>query len=296
MQRGIIMNITFIGIGDMGSHMVPHLLKAGHHVTIWDRDAEKMAAEHDKYSAAKVATSLKDAVQGAALVITAVMSSDVLALHIGEKDQPGIVTYLDPKATLVVTSTLDPDKISAIQAKMPADTYLLDASMIGGVKYAREAGLVFIVGGDKTAFDRIEPVLSLMGTVEYAGKLGNGAKLKLITNDGIMAAEAGIRETLDLADAYGIDYDITLKLLQMGPLKAVVVRALDQTNPRPLKDSVADVDELVKATDKVLELSIVKNAQERLQKAVDATNGKARFIDITTKNTALPDYRDDNHQ
>ncbi len=111
------------------------------------------------------------------------------------------MTYLDPKAALVVTSTLDPDKISAIQAKMPADTYLLDAPMIGGVKYAREAGLVFIVGGDKTAFDRIEPVLSLMGTVEYAGKLGNGAKLKLITNDGIMAAEAGIRETLDLADA-----------------------------------------------------------------------------------------------
>ena len=39
----------------------------------------------------------------------------------------------------------------------------------------------------------------------------------------------------DLADAYGIDYETTLELLQMGPLKPVVLRALDESNPRPLK-------------------------------------------------------------
>ena len=38
------MKITFIGVGDMGSHMVPHLAKAGYDVTVWDKVPAKMAA------------------------------------------------------------------------------------------------------------------------------------------------------------------------------------------------------------------------------------------------------------
>ncbi|WP_159722524.1 NAD(P)-dependent oxidoreductase [Enterococcus sp. CSURQ0835] len=285
------MKITFIGLGDMGSPLVTHLIKADHQVTIWDRDAEKMAQVKEKYPTVSVAISLKEAVEASHVIFTSVMSDDVLALHIGNQQNSGITDFICEDTILVITSTLDPKKISDIQQQMPAKTYLLDATMIGGVKYARNAEIVFIVGGNEQAFKRVEPLLSLMGTVEYAGKLGNGAKLKLITNDAIMAAEAGIRETLDLADAYGIDYDITLKLLAMGPLKAVVLRALDETNPRPLKDSVADVDELVQATDHLADLSLVKSARQRLQQAVDATDGEAKFIDITNKKTALPAYR-----
>ena len=41
------MKITFIGVGDMGSHMVPHLAKAGYDVTVWDKVPAKMAAVAD---------------------------------------------------------------------------------------------------------------------------------------------------------------------------------------------------------------------------------------------------------
>ena len=172
---------------------------------------------------------------------------------------------------------------------MPANTKLLDVPMIGGVKYAREAGLVLIAAGDKQAVDAVLPVLKTFGTVKYVGEQGNGAKLKLITNVAIMAAEAGIRETLDLADAYGIDYATTLDLLQMGPLKPVVIRALDESNPRPLKDSVADEVELDNATKDFVDLPIASAAMRRLQKAVDSVVGEAQFTDITNKKTELPD-------
>ncbi|WP_040534764.1 NAD(P)-dependent oxidoreductase, partial [Schleiferilactobacillus shenzhenensis] len=236
------MKITFIGIGDMGREMVPHLAAAGHDVTIWDKDAARLQGFTDPHITA--AHSLAEAVQASPLVITSVMSDDVPALHIGTAAAPGIVHYLQPGSVLVVTSTLDPRKITAIHDVMPARTHLLDVPMIGGVKYAREGKLVLIAGGDQAVVDQVTPILSLFGTVKYVGALGNGAKLKLITNVGIMAAEAGIRETLDLADAYGIDYETTLNLMKMGPLNAVVTRALDTTNPRPLKRSVADEDEL----------------------------------------------------
>lgn len=281
------MKITFIGVGDMGSHMVPHLAKAGYDVVIWDKVPAKMAALTGEHVTA--AKSLEDAVTASKVVITSVMSDDVPALHIGTPEQPGIVHYLQPGSTLIVTSTLDPRRIAAIQAVMPANTKLLDVPMIGGVKYAREAGLVLIAAGDKQAVDAVLPVLKTFGTVKYVGEQGNGAKLKLITNVAIMAAEAGIRETLDLADAYGIDYATTLDLLQMGPLKPVVIRALDESNPRPLKDSVADEVELDNATKDFVDLPIASAAMRRLQKAVDSVVGEAQFIDITNKKTALPD-------
>lgn len=279
------MHVTFIGIGYMGTQMVPHLAAAGYDVVIWDKDPKKAAAIAGDH--VTVADSLADAVRASKVIITSVMSSDVPALHIGSDDEKGITAYLQPGSTLIVTSTLDPEKIEAIHKTMPPDTHLLDSPIIGGVRYAREASLVLIVGGNKAIFDQVKPILSVFGTVDYVGPLGNGAKLKLITNVGIMAAEAGIRETLDLADAYGIDYDTTLDLLQRGPMKPVVIRALDETNPRPLKDSVADEIELVNATKDLVELPMAKAGLRRLEKAVDAVDGEARFSDIVHTNTSL---------
>lgn len=285
------MKVTFIGIGDMGTQMVPHLIDANFTVKIWDKSVSRL--ENPLLSGATVAHSLEDAVKGAEVIITSVMSDDVLNLHLGTDDEPGIVNFLDKNSTLIVTSTLNPDKIFAIRDAMPQDTFLLDVPMIGGVKYAREANLVLLAAGNQKVFERALPILNSFGVVKYVGEQGNGAKLKLITNDAIMAAEAGIRETLDLADAYDIDYSLVLDLLQMGPLKPVVVRALDENNPRPLQSSVADVDELLRATNKLIHLPLAESARDRLRQGVDDAGGSAKFIDITNKVTALPKYRNE---
>ncbi|MCD2255611.1 NAD(P)-dependent oxidoreductase [Agrilactobacillus fermenti] len=284
------MKVTFIGIGDMGTQMVPHLAANGYEVKVWDKDQEKMQNVQDAHI--QIAHSLEEAVTFSKLVITSVMSEDVLALHLGEPGNPGILSFLQPGSKLIITSTLDPNKIAEINQKMPAQTQVLDVPMIGGVKYAREAKLVLMAAGDEAIVRELKPVLSVFGTVKYVGALGNGAKLKLITNVAIMAAEAGIRETLDLADAYQIDYKKVLELLQLGPLKPVVLRALDESNPRPLKASVADEDELLAATKDMLKLPLAEGSRDRLKLAVEQIEGEAKFIDITNKNTSLPKYRD----
>lgn len=281
--------VTFIGIGDMGTEMVKHLPTAGYDVTIWDKVPDKMAGFDNPE--VHTASSLAEAVKASKVIITSVMSDDVPALHLGHDGQDGIVNFLQPGSTLIVTSTLDPEKIFAINKALPKDTHLLDVPLIGGVRYAREAALVLIASGDQAAFENVLPILKVFGTVKYVGGLGNGAKLKLITNVGIMAAEAGIRETLDLADAYNIDYETVLGLMQMGPLKAVVNRALDTANPRPLKGSVADEEELLNATKDLIKLPLAKGSRDRLRDAVNAVEGDARFIDITNKNTALPKFK-----
>lgn len=283
------MKIAFIGIGDMGLEMVPHLVKGQHDVTIWDRNSENLAKIIDPEI--KIAKSLAEAVENAELVITSVMAVDVDDLHLGVEGNQGIIEHLKPGSTLVVTSTLNPEKIFAIRDALPAEVNLLDVPVIGGVKYAREAKLTLLAGGDRDVVERFTPVLNLFGTTKYVGKLGDGAKLKLITNVSIMAAEAGLRETLDLADQYEIDYGLVLELIQMGPLKPVIVRALDETNPRPLEKSVDDMDELLAATEPLIDLPMVEAARTRLRKAVDDAGGTAKFIDITNKVTALPRFK-----
>ena len=77
--------------------------------------------------------------------------------------------------------------------------------------------------------------------------LGSGVAYKLITNVVVMAAEAGLREALDLTDILGGSYQTTLDLLVRGPMAAVVKRALDRDNPRAIRDLAIDFDVLVSA-------------------------------------------------
>lgn len=279
------MKITVIGIGDMGNPMTAILARTNFDVTIWDKDPSKLVSFND--TGVKKAESLSDAVHDADLVLTSVMSYDVHELFYGEGEEKGIKHFLKEDAVLIINSTIDPKEIEEIRADMPLNTQLLDSPIIGGVRYAREGKLVLIPSGPKEAFDKVEEVLNNFGTVKYVGDSGNGAKLKLITNVAIMAAEAGIREALDLADAYEMDYETIFELMKLGPLNPVINRALDETNPRPLRDSVSDDDELLKATREFIELPITEAGAERLRLAVEATDGNAEFIDITNKKTSL---------
>jgi 3-hydroxyisobutyrate dehydrogenase len=123
--------------------------------------------------------------------------------------------------------------LQSIASQMPAGVHLVDAPLIGGVRYAAEASLTVLLAGTDEAMALTEPMLGLFGNVVRVGPLGSGVAYKLITNVVVMAAEAGLREALDLTDIFGGSYQTTLDLLARGPMAAVVKRALDRDNPRP---------------------------------------------------------------
>ena len=105
-----------------------------------------------------------------------------------------------------------------------------------------------------------------------------------------MAAEAGLREALDLADILGVSYQTTLDLLARGPMAAVVKRALDRDNPRAIRDSAIDFDVLVSAGGEE-NLPISAAGRRRIWAAVEAGPPPPVFYDLTTHTTALPRLR-----
>jgi 3-hydroxyisobutyrate dehydrogenase len=278
---------ALIGVGDMGAAMLPNLLAAGFAVTAYDVDEAKLRAA--TRLGARPADSPAQAAAEAEIVITLVMSHDIPSAHFGEH---GALAGLRPDAVLVLGSTTTPQIARDIAERAGDHTRLIDAPIVGGVRYAREKSITFLAGGTDAALDKVDPVLTTLGNVERLGAYGSGVAYKLITNTFVMAAEVGLREALDLTDFLGGDYDTALRLFGVGPMAAVVKRALDASNPRPLRASAEDFDTLLAAVNGPDRLPISAAGRNRLWAAVTADpDREPMFIDLTRKTTALPDYR-----
>jgi 3-hydroxyisobutyrate dehydrogenase len=282
-----MISVALVGIGDMGSEMIPHLLAARFNVTAYDVNRGRLEAAVDR--GARPADSPAAAARESDVVLSLVMSADIDSAHLGGN---GILAGLKPGAVLVIASTTTPDIVHDIENKAPENAYVVDAPIVGGVRYAKERSVTFLVGGSQPAVDKAEVVLSTLGKVEKVGEFGSGISYKLITNVLVMAAEAGLREALDLTDILGGDYETALRLFSIGPMAAVVSRALDESNPRPLRASAEDFDVLLSAIKDKSLLPISVAARDRLWTAVTAKSGyEPMFVDLTRKTTALRQYQ-----
>src|SRR5271166_4055482 len=94
--------IAFIGLGNMGSHMARHQLRAGHEVTLWNRTLAK--AEELRPHGAKIATSPGEAAKGVEAVIT--MLADDHAVESVVLQPGGVLDSLPPNATHISMSTI----------------------------------------------------------------------------------------------------------------------------------------------------------------------------------------------
>ncbi|MGW8375371.1 NAD(P)-binding domain-containing protein [Streptomyces sp. ODS28] len=285
--------VAIIGFGDMGEEMAPHLLSAGYQVRVSDTDPGKR--ERAAALGATVLATAAEAARGAEVTLGLVMSDDITTAYLGED---GILAGATVGSAVLMCSTTTPAMLGSVVAAAPEGVSVVDAPIVGGVKYARERGITFLVGAPDGVYARVRPVLDTLGASRWVGDVGSGVAYKLITNVAVMAAEAGIREALDLADYLGKDYGTALELMSVGPMAPVVARALDTTNPRPLRRSAEDDETLLAAVeDPARQLPISYASAERLWEAVNTREGfEPDFVDLTrrprpARSTAVPETR-----
>ncbi|GAB3804513.1 NAD(P)-dependent oxidoreductase [Micromonospora zhanjiangensis] len=275
--------IAIVGFGDMGEQMAPHLLAAGHQVRVSDIADSRLEAARRMGTTA--VASAAEAARGADVIFGLVMSNDIPTAYLGND---GILAGAEPGASVLICSTTTRPVIEQVHAAAPSGVVVLDSPIVGGVKYARERAITFLVGGSADDFERVKSVLDDLGRSRHVGEFGAGVDYKLITNVAIMAAEVGLREALDLADILGRDYATSLEFMAVGPMKAVVERALDVSNPRPLRRSAEDDDTLLSAVDdpaRLLPISIA--GRQRLWEAVNVDpEFEPDFVDLTRKTTS----------
>lgn len=122
-----------------------------------------------------------------------------------------------PGTVIVDLSSAAPDIILDLYRKAKeAGMYLLDSPVSGGNPMAEAGTLSIMTGGDRCAFDAVEPVLSCMGTAVYTGGPGSGDTTKLVNNMIGGAILVAIAEGYAFAAKAGIDLQTTFEATRGG--------------------------------------------------------------------------------
>ncbi len=198
------MKVAFIGLGNMGTHMARHLIRAGHDVTVWNRTLAK--AEGLRALGAKVAKSPGEAAKEAEAVIT--MLADDAAVEAAILQPGGIAESLPPNAVHISMSTISvalSRKLTEEHAKR-GQKYIT-APVFGRPEAAEAAKLFVAAVGEKEAIERCRPLLEALGQrVFVVGDKPEMANVvKLSGNFMIAAVIESLGEAIALARKYGID-------------------------------------------------------------------------------------------
>ena len=206
--------LAFVGLGIMGGHMAGRLLDAGHALTLYTRTRSK--ADHLLARGAAWADTPAAAAADADVVFICVTDTpDVEAVLFGDN---GIVSANRAELIVVDHSTISPIVTRTFAERLqPHHITLLDAPVSGGDAGARSGTLSIMVGGDRVAFDRVTPLLQLMGkTITHCGRSGDGQATKAVNQVLVSLTNLAVCEALTLATAIGLDPKALLAAVSAG--------------------------------------------------------------------------------
>lgn len=268
--------LAFIGLGLMGTPMATRLLEAGHDVTVWNRTAQKTKPLTDR--GATAASTPMEAIAGVDAAITMVTNAEALEQVVFGED--GVAAALAPGQFLIDMSTVGPDAVRSVASRLPDGVAMVDAPVRGSIPQATTGRLAIYVGADPADFQRVEPILTPLGTLRHVGGLGAGAATKVVVNSTLGAAIAAFGEALALGDDFGLDRSVVLDVLSDTPIAGTVVskRANVESgnNPATFKLSLAlkDLNLVTEIADQFgRRLDVAAASRDWLEKAAVAGAG-----------------------
>lgn len=206
--------LGFVGLGIMGAGMAANLVRAGHHVTVWNRTAGK--ADPVVELGATLAESPQAVADASDIVFICVSDTpDVDAMLFGEN---GLAAGLAAGSLVVDHSTVSPAATRVWAQRLAGnDIGYVDAPVSGGSEGAVKGTLSVMAGGDDAAFERVKPYLDAVGsTVTHVGPVGAGQTCKLVNQVLVVVSMLGVAEALVLAQAGGLDPNVAVAATQGG--------------------------------------------------------------------------------
>ena len=191
------MQLGMIGLGRMGGNIVRRLMRHGHECVVYDANAETVA--HLGKEGAKTSTDLKNLIRQ--LAKPRAVWVMLPAGEITEKTIAALSDSLEAGDIIIDGGNSNfKDDVRRAQELAKKGIRYIDVGTSGGV-WGLERGYCMMIGGDKTAFDHLDPIFKTLAPgigYLYTGPAGSGHFVKMVHN----GIEYGLMQ------AYGEGLDI----------------------------------------------------------------------------------------
>jgi 3-hydroxyisobutyrate dehydrogenase len=207
--------IAFLGLGVMGYPMAGHLARAGHAVTVYNRNSQKAESWVAEFGG-ESQPSPRLAAQGASCVFACVGNDDDLrAVTLGAD---GAFAGMEPGAVFVDHTTASADVARELsQAASTLGLAFIDAPISGGQAGAQNGALTVMCGGDAAAFDAVKPVaMAFSRAFTLLGPSGSGQLTKMVNQICIAGLVQGLSEAIAFGQKAGLDMNQVLEVIGKG--------------------------------------------------------------------------------
>ena len=207
--------VAFIGLGVMGYPMAGHLAQAGHQVTVYNRNTEKARRWSEQYGGSTADTPAAAAADAEFIFSCVGNDDDLRSICLGEAGAFATIKAGSVFIDNTTTSAQVARELSALAAEKQFS--FLDAPVSGGQAGAENAALTVMVGGDKTAFERAEPVIDAYAAkVQLMGPSGYGQMTKMVNQICIAGVVQGLSEGIHFAKRAGLDVEKVIQVISKG--------------------------------------------------------------------------------
>jgi 3-hydroxyisobutyrate dehydrogenase-like beta-hydroxyacid dehydrogenase len=211
--------VGVVGTGAMGAPIAAHLARAGHPVTVNDRDLAAAAA-----TGLAVVTTPAELGERCAVVLVVVDDDAAVRNVVGSMLDAGA------DCTVLICSTVLPATVQSLGAAAAGTGIeLLDAAMVGGIRGVHAGAMTLLVGGDIAVLDSVRPELEpWTASVHHLGPLGAGQVAKSANNLIHWAQVCAIAEALRIVERAGLSVRAVREALLDGPADSRALRELEQ--------------------------------------------------------------------
>lgn len=208
------MKVGFIGLGSAGGKLAGTLLRNGVELMVYDLDTARVQDFAGR--GAKVAAGPAAMMAWADAVITCLPTPAASAAVVEGPD--GLLEAVVAGKMWLEMSTTDADEVRRLAAKVTAKGGLAaDVPVSGGVHRAATGNISVFAGCDRAMFDRILPILMIIGRqVLHTGPLGSASVLKVMTNYLATANLLTLCEAMVTMKAAGMDMATTFEAIRIS--------------------------------------------------------------------------------
>jgi len=202
--------IGFIGLGAMGKGMAANCVKKGFDLIV--SDLNPAPVKELVALGARSADPAEVARQCSVIVTVLPTGKEVREVVMGSG---GLFDHAAPGTLVLDLSTIDPESTDALHETAASKGFRAVDAPIGRLAWHADRGeSLFMVGGDKSDFDEIKPLLDAMGTtIHYCGTGGTGTRTKLVNNYLAIISCQLNAEALALSNRFGLNLETTLDVI-----------------------------------------------------------------------------------